>query len=229
MAYQERTPSTKRTLVSVNELRGKIFTSVGQDDCGLMLANDTEFYRFCYVSRGYCPDTGIHSIRGKIGLLTREPLDVQKIAVRKGEQFEDFKATRSIDVSTIEDCFQFSTSRGTVDIEYQRVNDVQGFPVFIKCGSREDTLVRWSVDVPIPIEYCGTSNNPRNGHNMVARTQWMDDLQKPGKNDWGYVPTIIAKRCVVSDDYINEYMEDNMRRIKEEGLWEPPADFNFNF
>ena len=158
VARLSKKPSQKRTLVSVNEIRGKVFNRVTRDDNGIQLSNDTEFYKVCYTS-----SESEHErdpvIRGDLSVLENAPLSVEKISIKVKEDYvlgKDASAT-----ALTEEVYELSTKFGSVMVHADWFSDgLHQFPgnlIFIKCGSREDTYIRHFVDLvsyDLPLADC---------------------------------------------------------------------------
>jgi hypothetical protein len=185
-------PSTKRILVSVNEVRGKTFTSVTRDYTSVMLSNDVEFYRLSYVMPWAYSETEISTVTGSLSLLRNAPLDVQKVETRMGQQFVEYVTSSYPDMSTVDEHYRFSTHKGAADIWYTWDDSLQGYPVCIKCGSHADVHVRWEVDSP-------TSEATGSGDTVEAHIKLVDHWKKELLNEWGDAPVIIVPRHVVSE------------------------------
>ena len=150
-------PAAKRVLVSADEIRGKVFTKVTRDFYGIMLANDSEFYRLSFVHMYVVGQTDINDVLGDLNLLTQAPLDVQVVGISMPQKFidpplvdniEGAKPDLYIEDRRINEVYRFSTNRGSVDIDYDWKNDTKGYFVCIKCSSMEDAMINWSVDRP---------------------------------------------------------------------------------
>lgn len=99
--------------MNINDMVGKVFTSVTQDGTEMVFANETERFRFFHY-QDCCETVSIDDIVGDLSDLEGEPLLVAEEV--SGESPVEFNA---IDHECVEWTFyKFATRKGYVDVRW---------------------------------------------------------------------------------------------------------------
>jgi hypothetical protein len=185
----ERTPETKRTLVNVNEIRGKSFSHIIEDEFAFILANDVtqDYYRMCYIVPGvnklhgmglidgHVTDDGGWSMGGRLPMLEGSPLQIEKIGY---EVDVHYVATRTHGDS-VTDSYSLCCDPDTCHVVManwyggQGTRQLPGNLMFIKCGSFDDAYVAATVDglaLGLPETKCEAGFNE--AQKEVERRDW---------------------------------------------------------
>jgi len=99
--------------MNINDMVGKVFTSVTQDGTEMVFANETEKFRF-YHYQDCCESVYIESIVGDLSDLEGEPL---LIAEEVSGEIPEAKEDEYIDSRTWT-FYKFATRKGYVDVRW---------------------------------------------------------------------------------------------------------------
>ena len=97
----------------IEDMVGKVFTSVTQDDITMVFANETEIFRFLHW-QDCCESVYIESIVGELSDLVDEPL---LIAEEVSGEIPEPKEGEYIDSGTWT-FYKFATRKGYVDVRW---------------------------------------------------------------------------------------------------------------
>jgi len=99
--------------MNINDMVGKVFTSVTQDGAEMVFANDTEKFKFLHY-QDCCESVYIESIVGELSDLEGEPL---LIAEEVSGEIPEAKEDEYIDSRTWT-FYKFATRKGYVDVRW---------------------------------------------------------------------------------------------------------------
>jgi hypothetical protein len=225
IARSEKTPKTKRTLVSVNEIRGKSFSHIIEDVHTLILANKStkDYYRLCYIVPGLneVQPIGLFDglvTDGRLSLLEGSPLQIEKVGYEVDMLYD---ATRVI-VKNVTEAYVLRCNFGKSYIVsacwYKGrygTRQIPGNLMFIKCGSLDDAYILATVDslaLGLPETKCEAGFNE--AQQEIEHRDWRGQFADFTIWDTDYDPKIAwgQEEWLIKDEMKTREIDDKRMR-----------------